>query len=58
MLTRLKSWVHGSRQRKRERWEADRGHLSKQEKHVIDAYQPGPEADAYTTKGFDEQSRR
>jgi hypothetical protein len=59
MLTRLKSWVQGSRQRKRR--EADHGHLSEQEKHVADAYQrdtahteaSGP----YPMKGFDEQSR-
>ena len=57
MLTRLKSWVQGSRQRKRDRWEADHGHLSEQEKHVADAYQPGPEPDFYPTKGFDEQRR-
>jgi hypothetical protein len=58
MLTRLKNWVQGSRQRKRERWEADHGHLSEQEKFVADEYQPGRGEPPYpTTKGFDEQSR-
>jgi len=57
MLTRLKSWVRGSGQRKRDRWEADHGHLSEQEKFVADEYQPGREPSAYPTKGFDEQSR-
>jgi hypothetical protein len=57
MLARLKSWIHGSRQRKRDRWEADHGRLSEQEKHMADAYQPGREPPLYPTKGFDEQSR-
>jgi len=59
MLTRLKNWVRGSDQRKRERWEADHGHLSEQEKFVADEYQPGrePVDVLYPSKGFDEQSR-
>jgi hypothetical protein len=59
MLTGLKNWARGSDQRKRERWEADHGHLSEQEKYVADVYQPGPDDPAvYPTKGFDEQRRR
>jgi hypothetical protein len=54
MLTRLKNWIQGSRQRKRDRWEPHRGHLSEQEKHVVDAGEVPP---AYSTKSFDEQSR-
>ena len=57
MLTRLKNWVRRSGQRKRERWEADHGHLSEQEKHVADEYLPGREPFLYPTEGFDEQSR-
>jgi hypothetical protein len=57
MLTHPKNWVRGSGQRKRDRWEADHGHLSEQEKFVADEYQPGREPSAYPTKGFDEQSR-
>jgi hypothetical protein len=37
MLTRLKNWIQGSRRKWAERWEADRGHLSEQEKHHVDA---------------------
>ena len=37
----LLNWIRASRQRKRERWEADHGHLSEQEKFVADEYQPG-----------------
>jgi hypothetical protein len=54
MLTRVKNWIQGSRQRKRDPWEPDRGHLSEQEKHVVDAGEVPP---AYSTKNFDEQSR-
>jgi hypothetical protein len=36
MLTRLKNWIQGSRRKSGERWEADRGHLSEQERHHID----------------------
>jgi hypothetical protein len=59
MLTRLKNWVRGSDQRKRERWEADHGHLSEQEKFVADEYQPGqgPVDAQHGPKAFDEQSR-
>ena len=53
----LVNWIRASRQRKRERWEAEHGHLSEQEKFVADEYQPGREPAAYPTKGFDEQSR-
>jgi hypothetical protein len=53
----LLNWIRASRQRKRERWEAEHGHLSEQEKFVADEYQPGREPAAYPTKGIDEQSR-
>jgi hypothetical protein len=55
----LLNWIRASRQKKRERWEADHGHLSEQEKYVADAYQPGGAGpDFYPTKKiFDEQSR-
>ena len=53
----LNHWIRPSRHRKRERWEADHGHLSEQEKFVADEYQPGREPPTYATKGFDEQSR-
>ena len=58
MLTRLKNWIQGSRQRKRERWEAEQAILSKQDKQVIDQYSPaGQDQPLYSTKSFDEFSR-
>ena len=61
MLTRLKNWVRGSGQRKRERWEADYGHLSDQEKHLLDTHKASydviVEHDEHSPKAFDEQSR-
>jgi hypothetical protein len=58
MLTRLKNWLQGSRQRKRERWEAERGNLGEQDKQVVDEYLPGTDPAMYSTKGFDETRRR
>jgi hypothetical protein len=57
MLTRLKNWIQGSRQRKRERWEAEQANLSKQDKQVIDQYAPNQDPPVYSTKSFDESSR-
>jgi hypothetical protein len=57
MLTRLKNWIQGSRQRKRERWEAEHGNLRKQDKQVVDEYMPGTDPAMYPTQGFDETSR-
>jgi hypothetical protein len=57
MLTSLKNWIQGSRQRKRERWEAERGNLGEQDKQVVDEYLPGTDPAMYPTKGFDETSR-
>ena len=54
MLTRLKSWIQGSRQRKLERWEAD--NLSKEHKPGLAAGDI-EEQFLYETKGFDESSR-
>jgi hypothetical protein len=57
MLTRLKNWIQGSRQRKLERWEAEQANLSKQDKQVIDQYSPGQEQPLYPTGSFDESRR-
>jgi hypothetical protein len=57
MLTRLKNWIQGSRQKKRERWEAERGNLGEQDKRVVDEYMPGTDPAPYPTKGFDETRR-
>jgi hypothetical protein len=37
MLTRLKTWVQGSRRKRRDPWEADLGYLTEQERRLIDA---------------------
>jgi hypothetical protein len=61
MLTRLKSWIQGSRRKSGERWEADRGHLSEQERHHVDAHEPAGtldvEADPQALGSFDEHRR-
>jgi hypothetical protein len=57
MLTRLKSWIQGSRRRKRERWAAEHGNLGGQDKQVVDEYMPGVDPAMYPTKGFDETRR-
>ena len=58
MLTRLTSWIQGTRQKKRERWEAERGNLSKSDKQVADEYMPGTDPLTYhSTESFDETSR-
>ena len=57
MLARLKNWIQGSRQRKQERWEAEHGNLSEQDKQAVDEYLPGTDPAMYPTKGFDETSR-
>jgi hypothetical protein len=62
MLTRLKNWVRGSRQRKRERWADEYGTLSAQDRHVVDSHKEAhgtweEETGPYSTKIFDEQSR-
>jgi len=57
MLARLREWIQGSRQRKRERWEAERGNLSEEDKQAVDAYLPGVDPPMYSTKGFDETRR-
>jgi hypothetical protein len=57
MLTRLTSWIQGIRQKKRERWEAERGNLSKYDKQVVDEYMPGTDVPMYRSEGFDETSR-
>jgi hypothetical protein len=57
MLATLKSWIQGSRQRKRERWEAERGNLGEHDKRVVDEYLPGTDPAMYSTKGFDEIRR-
>ena len=57
MLTRLKNWIQGSRQRKRERWEAEHGNLGEQDKQAVIEYMPGTEPAMYPTKIFDETSR-
>ena len=57
MLTRLESWIQRSRRRKRERWEAERGNLTKEDKHVVDDYLPGVDPPMYSIKGFDETRR-
>jgi hypothetical protein len=33
----LLNWIRASRQRKRERWEANHGHLNEHERHAADA---------------------
>jgi hypothetical protein len=53
----LVNWIRASRQRKRERWEAEHGHLSEQDKQVVDEYMPGVDPPMYSTKGFDETRR-
>ena len=40
MITRVRSWIQGLRQRRRERIAADYGTLSKHDKHVVDARRP------------------
>jgi hypothetical protein len=57
MLARLKNWIEGSRQRKRERWEAERGNLGEQDKQVVAEYLPGTDPAMYSIKGFDETRR-
>jgi len=57
MLTRLKNWIQGSRQRKRERWEAERGNLGEQDKQVVDEYSSYGLDTMYQTRNFDETSR-
>ena len=57
MLMRLRKWIEGFRQRKRERWEAERGNMSKEDSQVVDAYLPGVDPPMYSTKGFDETRR-
>ena len=57
MLTRLTSWIRGTRQKKREPWEAGRGNLSKSDKQVADEYMPGAGPLTYHSQGFDETSR-
>jgi hypothetical protein len=64
MLRRLKNWIQGSRRKPGERWEADRGHLSEQEKHVVDVHEGagnlggfGVEDAIHGPKGFDETRR-
>ncbi len=63
MLTRLKNWVRGSGQRKRERWaELNTATLSEQDRHVVDSHKGEygtweEETGPYSTKIFDEQSR-
>jgi len=53
----LVNWIRASRQRKRERWEAEHGHLSERDKQVVDEYMPGVDPPMYSTKGFDETRR-
>jgi hypothetical protein len=62
MLTRLKNWIEGSRRKSGVRWEADRGYLSEQERHHVDAHESGIverlDADTdYGLKSFDEERR-
>jgi hypothetical protein len=58
MLTRLKNWIEGSRRKSGERWEADRGHLSEQERHQIDdVHAEAGNLDSVGPKVFDETSR-
>jgi hypothetical protein len=64
MLTRLKNWIQGSRRKRRGAWEAEQGHLTEQERHLVDAQKgAGPTGymeaqDALGPKGFDETRRR
>jgi hypothetical protein len=58
MLTRLKGWIEGAGRRKRERWEREQANLSKQDKQVIDQYEPNQEPPLYPTQSFDETRRR
>jgi hypothetical protein len=67
MLTRLRNWIQGSRRKWAEWWEVDRGHLSEQERHHVDAHKPGSatalgrldvEDAEFGSKGFDETRRR
>jgi len=62
MLMRLRKWIEGSRQRKRERWADEYGTLSAQDRHVVDSHKEAhgtweEETGPYSTKIFDEQSR-
>jgi hypothetical protein len=57
VIARLKNWIQRSRQRKRERWEAERGNLTEQDKLAVDEYLPGTDPAMYPTKAFDETSR-
>ena len=64
MLTRLKNWIQGSRRKSGNPWEVDRGHLSEQERHHVDAHEQArriggldvEDAD-YGFKAFDETRR-
>jgi hypothetical protein len=65
MPTRLKNWIQGSRRKSGERWEADRDHLSEQERHYVDAQERldhGTRLDVqdaeHGPKVFDETRRR
>jgi hypothetical protein len=62
MLTRLKNWLQGSRRKSGEPWEADRGHLSEQERHQVDDEEPsrlpaGAADPSYGPQVFDEERR-
>jgi hypothetical protein len=65
MLTRVKGWIEGSRRKSAERWQADRGHLSEQERHRLDAQEHSADLGGHDVedlhwgpKAFDETSRR
>ncbi len=64
MLTRLKNWIQGSRRKRRDAWEAEQGHLTEHERHLVDAQRRGgggfmDEQDTLGgPKGFDETRRR
>jgi len=58
MFTRLRNWIERSRERKREKWEDEHGNLSKEDERVVSEYRPGAAPPEFSTKGFDETSRR
>ena len=61
MLTRLKNWIQGSRRKSGDQWEAHRGHLSEQEKHLVDTHETASAkqemGDAIKPEVFDETRR-
>jgi hypothetical protein len=62
VLTRLKTWLQGSRRKPGDRWEADHGHLSEQEKRHVEDHEPAGNLDVQSDPmgglgSFDEQRR-